>query len=451
MGRLVRITQTTVLALFLTIPAHAEVADSSAGTSSGDSTASSSSGSASEGGGSWASQSGSAKEGSQPDSGSSGSPNFLSKLQIHGFLTQAYATADFVDRVGTADPTFDEEALGIPEDGTFNYRTMALQFRYEITPKDVMVIQFSSRALGDSPVADLEDEIELDWAFYERRLTDNTRIKIGRVQIPLGIFNQIRDVGTILPFYRPPFVFYREGSFTSETVDGLTLSHLFWPTSDWSLEVELWGGSWHQVELAPIEAVAVPQETDEEGFGFQLWLDTPVSGLRVGIGAHERDTSKGHEGFNRLIGTESEFGDYYFSIDAVFDKWVLRTEHREYENDPAPFPAFLAQDFVAITTFSYLQIGFHPNEKFRIYVQAERSDTESQASIFTRNFDVRFREDLGIALNYLFRPDLVLKAEYHIVDGEDFGFNLAPTFQLDPFIIPQEEGDYSIISLSASF
>jgi hypothetical protein len=378
-----------------------------------------------------------------------------SKLQVHGFLTQAYATANFVKRDPSVDtgPTFDELALGIPEDGTFEYWNVALQFRYQITPKDVMVVQFSSRRLGDSTISDLEDEVELDWAFYERRLTDNTTLKVGRVQIPLGIFNEIRDVGTILPFYRPAFSFYREGSFTSETVDGLTLSHTFWPESDWSLEADFWIGNWHQVELAPfLQGQAV--ETDEEGFGFQFWLNTPVPGLRLGLGAHERDTSAGLDGFNRPEGGETHFEDYYFSLEGIFDRWVIRSEYRNFENDPGPFPAFMAGDFVAETEFFYVQLGFHFTEQLRLYVQSEYNDTTSSASIFTGSLTTRFREDTGIALNYLIRPDLVFKVEYHEVDGEDTG--LVPVFTpqgvlLDLFNVPQGTGDYAIVSLSASF
>ena len=87
-----------------------------------------------------------------------------------------------------AGPTTQELSIGIPEDGTTDYRTLALQFRYDISDKDTMIIQLSSRALGIAPIGDLEDEIELDWAFYERRVGDNTSIKIGRILIPIGIF-----------------------------------------------------------------------------------------------------------------------------------------------------------------------------------------------------------------------------------------------------------------------
>ena len=64
------------------------------------------------------------------------------------------------------------------------------------------------------------------------------------------------------------------------------------------------------------------------------------------------------------------------------------------------------------------------------------------------------REDLGFAINYLFNPNLVLKAEYHRVDGEEFTF--IPLFtpgglRLQPSIQGFDSGDYSILSLSVSF
>ena len=71
------------------------------------------------------------------------------RFQFHGFLTQAYATANFTD----LGPTPDEVILGIPEDGTSSYRFLAMQFRYEISDRDLVVIQLSSRALGDSPIS----------------------------------------------------------------------------------------------------------------------------------------------------------------------------------------------------------------------------------------------------------------------------------------------------------
>jgi len=399
--------------------------------------------------------------GSQAASASSGLSGPLSKLTVHGYLSQAYADADFFGgrlpnpvTGAPAGPTAEEIVLGIPEDGTWDYRNMALQFRYQISPKDVMVIQFSNRSLGDSPINDVEDEVELDWAFYERRFGDYTSIKVGRVQIPLGIFNEIRDVGTILPFYRPPFVFYREGTFTSETVDGIDISHTFAAESDWSLDLDVYIGEWESFELSFFdESVTL---ADNEGYGFQFWLNTPVSGLRFGLGGHQRDVTGGSEGAVRLPGATSKFEDYYVSVDGIFDRFVVRGEYREFTGDPEVVPAFAGGVFEGDVILYYGQLGFNINDNFRIFVQAEFQETENSATSFTRDFDVTLREDYGIALTYLVSANLVLKAEYHEVEGNDIGFVPAVffpdgSFLLEPIIQKLDAGSYSIFSLSTSF
>lgn len=54
------------------------------------------------------------------------------KLTVHGFLTQAYAKSDG----GTV--------LGITEDGTSDYRSLALQLRYAMSENDTFVLQLST-------------------------------------------------------------------------------------------------------------------------------------------------------------------------------------------------------------------------------------------------------------------------------------------------------------------
>ena len=386
----------------------------------------------------------------------------LSKLFVHGFLTQAFATGSFVGgRFDVAPgvpagPTPEEISLGIPEDGTTDYRSVAIQFRYEISPRDIMIIQFSSRALGDSLTSDIEDEVELDWAFYERRIKDHTSIKVGRVQIPYGIFNEFRDVGTILPFYRPAFVFYREGSFTTETVDGVLFSHTFLPESDWSIEANVYFGEFDLVELDPFSNRATIARS-EDSFGSQFWLNTPVYGLRFGFGTQRRNLTEGAVGVTRFAGASNRFDEWLASVDAAFTKWVFRAEYSSFEIDDEPLPALMVDDFSARFDSYYAQVGFHPTEKFRIYLQSEFSDFHvNSPSLFTEPQDYLEREDHGIALNYLFSPNVVLKAEYHEVGGEDSTFAGVvlpgpPFFQLQPIYKDLEKGNYSIISLSASF
>lgn len=379
-----------------------------------------------------------------------------SKLEVHGFLTQAWATGSFLNGRfpnpdgSPAGPTQSEISLGIPDDGTFDYRNMAIQFRYAISEKDVMIVQLSSRSLGDSPITAAEDDIELDWAFYERRLTDNTSVKVGRVQIPYGIFNEVRDVGTILPFFRPAYIIYLEGSFTSETVDGINLSHTFAADSDWSLDTDFYFGQWDLVELDLFTGTAVTAKS-KDSYGLQLWLNTPVSGLRFGTAFQHREV---YEGTLRLPGDPTDFDDYLISMDGVFDKFVIRSEYRQFETDPDTIPVLLSTDFSTKVTSYYVQVGWHPTAALRLYAQFETSDAAASSSSFTNDYSVLFREDIGVALNYVFTPNLVLKAEYHEVKETDQGFLpvFGPTgLKLRPIFADLDGGDYSIISLSASF
>lgn len=371
-----------------------------------------------------------------------------SSLHIHGFLTQAYATANFLEG-GLAPRSADELALGIPEDGTFDYRFLALQFRYELTAKDNLVVQLSSRSLGDAPVGKVEDEIELDWAFFEHRFGDHSGIKVGRVQIPIGIYNEVRDVGTLLPFYRPPFSFYREGSFTTETVDGLLLYKTFFSDSTWSLEADVYTGEWTQLEVSPTDPELAGLARAKDAVGFQLWLSTPVSGLRFGLGGHRKRLEGG---VFRPPGVEDPhvIEDWYVSLDGTFDRFVIRSEYHEF--DPV-LQLPVVEDFLDLSAW-YVQFGYMATEKLELWAQLEGAGVEADSVLHTRPEDLDAREDLGLALKYLFRPDIALKIEHHWVEEEQGA--LIPVFgpgglQLDPLAVQAEDGSYSIVSLSVAF
>lgn len=386
------------------------------------------------------------------DAGATAIRGPLSNLAIHGFLSQAYATAKFAEE-GTG-PLGNEISIGIPEDGTTDYRKLALQFRYEISPRDIMIVQFSSRRLGDSPVDGVEDEIELDWAFYERRLWDHTSVKVGRVQLPFGIFNEFRDVGTILPFYRPPLALYGAGLFTSETVDGVVFSHAFAPQSDWSLETDFYYGEWKLIEVNPFAGGSAVVANAEDAYGFQLWLNTPVEGLRIGLGHNSVDITAGLEGIFRSIGEKVPRTTSLLSLEFAREKVVFRSEISRITDDESDL--FFESEFDNF----YLQLGYHFTEKIGLYIQTEGQTAKADKEAAIGPFGIPLTEDLDIdtitghavALNYLFSPNLVLKLEHHFDIGGD-QLNIVPVAgpALQPVIQEAKNGTYTILSLSASF
>ncbi len=385
-------------------------------------------------------------EGDSGDAEKKGGSYWADHFQLHGFLSTAYV--DFEPDVRTQG---DDVALGFvgdAEDGTFDYRAAAIQLRYDPSPKHTLVVQLDHGKFGDSPINDATDGVELDWLFYQYHFTDATSIKVGRVPVPLGIFNEYRDVGTLLPFFRPSFNVYREGSFVSETADGFVFHHRFGEAdSRWRVSVDLYYGEWDLLESGSSNNAPLVETSVNQGYGVQFWLETPVDGLRLGLGAQTYDVDE-TSGFND---EEANWDSWYASIDGVFEKFVARAEFKALkfpvDNLNSPLGEAEAPNF-------YYQLGWLPIEKLGFYVQQEFGDVEQTSPIFFRTLDFKQREDLGFSVVYSILPSLVLKGEYH-EQSYDLATAIRPVFIPGGFLIDVEftefQSEYLMFSVSASF
>ncbi len=342
-----------------------------------------------------------------------GVANGDSNITIHGYLTQAYAFSD------------GNQILGIPKEGTTDYRNMALQFGYTFDQNGLIVIQFSHKRLGLSPAMAFEDDVKLDWAFVKYQLTEALSIKVGKVQIPFGIYNELRDVGTMLPFYRAPYGIYQEGSWTSETVDGLVLSGRFLPDNPWSFDVSLFYGGWDLIVTIEESPTLIRVK---DGAGACVWLNTPIDGLRLGLEGHREKLSGVDDNTNQTSWTAS--------LDGSFERFTTRAE-------------YISKDFDAGFWRSYYaHLGYNISDKMSLNVQADISNLnlEVEGPFFTATADVEFK-NYGVGLNYAFRYNLVLKAEHHWTDGYNTEGEDSPNIFTDDPV----KTEYSIISLSTSF
>ena len=367
------------------------------------------------------------------------------KFQLHGHITTAYA--DF--QIDKPRNLFVEESiLGIPEDGTFDYRMAALQLRYVPNNQHSAVLQVSHRRFGESILLDVEDDVELDWLFWRWNLANTTTLRVGRFPTPAGIFNEIRDVGTLLPFFRPSFNFYREGGLFSETVDGLGVHHTFFGSRAWSLDTDVYAGEFDVTEQTQGIGAGVREVGAEDAVGAQIWLNSPIVGLRFGLGGLRWDVGP-ESGLNPI---ETTWESWYASVDGSFDRWVVRAEYRNLELPVDVGTVFT--DGRAELDFYYWQIGWHATPELSFFFQSEYADfTQFHDSLVGGKFSYNNRRDEGIAVNYRIRPTVVAKAEVHKQRLDDFSG--APVFTDEGlrFRIDNEsfESEYWIVSLSYSF
>ncbi|HUP60335.1 MAG TPA: hypothetical protein VNA69_07935 [Thermoanaerobaculia bacterium] len=335
----------------------------------------------------------------------------LTRLSVHGYLSQAYARSD------------GHQILGIGEDGTSDYRDLALQFRYQQSPRNVLIVQFSHERLGDSPVAKLKDDVEIDWAFYQRELTEKFSLKVGRIPIPLGIYNESRDAGTTFPFYRPATGVYGEGQYSNETVEGAVLSASIPAFGSWSFDADLYYGEWDFVQ----EDFETRADVDD-AVGGQLWINTPIVGLRFGAGHYRADVS------NLLFrppGTVAVYSGTHASIEADFDRWSVAAEALEVDGDIGAYRS------------AYVQAGAQVHPRWSIHARVEQSRLYLAAGrvVVNRQID----RDYALAVNYAVAPAVVVKVEGHSNSGllvEDVPVTITD---------PPYRTRYAILSLAASF
>jgi hypothetical protein len=336
------------------------------------------------------------------------------RLTVHGYLTQGYA--------GLSGGV---QFYGIRGRPSADFRYAALQGRYALTGADRVVVQLNHRRLGPSPITEMEAEVRLNWGYYEHAFGDGTVVKAGRSPIPRGIYNQLRSVGVALPLYRPPVVFYDEGAYYSETIDGVVASRTFLAERPWSLEAHAYGGAWRTLAYDTwSEEYSVSRSRATQAVGGQLWLNTPVDGVRLGAAAQRYHVTG--------ASTEtSQIEEFHLSADATRERGFARAE--------AQLQDFGTDKFIA----GYVQLGVRLAGRLHGVVESQRSWDTDQTYAPELPRDYAWHRSDGVGLTYAFSPTLVAKAEHHW----DRGIQLEqPGHPLNP---PRFR--YAILSLSASF
>jgi hypothetical protein len=328
------------------------------------------------------------------------------KFIVHGYLSQAYARSDGL-------PVF-----GITKNGTWDYRVLSLQGHYALTNKDRLVVQLRNRRIGNNLAND--DGVVVTWAYYNRDIGPFSA-KVGRVPMPFGLLNEIRFVGTLLPFYRAPGRFYIEGI---ETIDGVSLSHKL-QGEVWGLESTIYGGGIaYNASLTEPGGAYLFKTRVEDNYGVHMLLTTPIPGIRLGATAIRFQIPLPND-------TTANAG-YVGSVEGVFERFFVRSEVQSLFLKRYFSGADERQDFL------YVQGGIKLAEPLWLNAQWEAGVYKDPG------FQYRQTDDVAIGLSHALESNLVIKLEGHRAKGYFFDvFRAPPT--------PPGKSVYGIASLSLSF
>ena len=360
-----------------------------------------------------------------------------SKLRVFGHLTQGFAISD------------EHQIFGIPTSGSSDYRNLALQFRYDIDPKNNLIVQIAHKRLGKHPAQSEADDVELDWGFFEHHFSPEIFLKFGKVQMPLGIYNELRDVSVLLPFYRAPSSVYSESRASGEYVNGIVFGYSTKLGKDWRFRSDVFAGQWSWLEwllIAPILSnelsVKLGTVDIEKAFGSQAWLMTPIDGLRFGFSGYFGDTENGLSELLSGIKAPS-LTSYLFSVEGDFDRFLVRAEDNIISVVNSPF----------YMNSYYVQSGVNIWSNFVLNAQYEVVDFKDFIVTYDlgivplgKKISRKIHEDFGVGLNYTFSSNIVIKLEVHSTNG----FFVEDQFTT-PYLPDALRTRYAILSLATSF
>lgn len=329
-------------------------------------------------------------------------------LQVHGFAGWGYGKTDGNSfQLGT-------------EDGSYDNVNFSLNLNASLGDRLMIAAQAEWMMEGDETVTDL------DYVFAQWRFANSLFLRIGQVQQPFGIYTEVYDVGTLRPFLELPQGVYGVSGFIAESYLGAGITGDFFTRSNWTIAYDLYVGELktpmgHWVmgyDFVTGEPVAGNQDTFDLSnmIGGRLVVTTPVTGLGFGASFYNGEP----EGFGGLTdgfvmeGRRTVVG---FQLEYNTDSLWARGEYVTVAKGS------VALDGAEITSdAAYAEIAYKLSPHWQL---AGRYDW--QDNVFGPGFDygpqfssLNEHRDLGFAVNYWFSPNLVIKTEYHKVDGNRF-------------------------------
>jgi len=381
----------------------------------------------------------------------------LPPIQLHGFLSQGYLK------------TTGNDFLGRTLDGSTQFNEIGLTVTTELDSHLRVGLQLLSRDLGDVG----NNDVRLDWAFADYRWRDEIGIRIGKIKLPIGLYNEGRDSDFLRAMVFLPQSVYDENTrdIAIAAQGGGLYGHLSFGDAG-GLDYEAVGGQNN------VAADSVPMRWDAalaEGFAEQVYgpgttilashpenhhvvagslvYSTPIEGLRVGLSGLDARIDIDYDLSNGLRQT----GKLRLS-----PMWVGSVAYQspsfevsaEYVRVDIKGDVFGLHDIVYPSEGWYGLVTWHATDRWHlsalydIYYE-NRNDRsghefEVDANPYSQDF-WGWRRDLGVGVRFDVDESWLVKVEAHDLQG---AARFLPVFQPPNSYLDE---NWSLFAVKASF
>lgn len=283
--------------------------------------------------------------------------------------------------------------------------------------------------------------VNIDWAFGEWRFHDAVRLRAGQVKLPFGAYMEVKDVGTLRPFYNLPVTVYSFADVAAESYYGAGLTGILPALRGFEVSYDVYAGAmwiessdrFRPAPPAPAAPAAASPSTApqthhariDSTLGGRLTVATPLRGLTVrGSGYRgqvadlQQVQSAGPPGANVYA--------YGASAEYVSDRLEVRSEafrkaEGRYATRQAARTAYLE---VAVRFLEHLQVAGRL-ERGRYHV----AETAVGPGAYRIPPSLRRHDELAVGLNCWFDRNMVLKLSHHWIEGNRFAAPETPWTQ----------------------
>ncbi len=342
------------------------------------------------------------------------------RVQLHGFLTQGYLESN------------GNNFLGTTEDGTFRLTEIGLNINAHLTDK----FRLGGQALYCHLPANSKGKIRADWLVAEYHFTDPFGVRLGKIKMPMGLYNMERDSDFLRPLIFLPQSIYDEtrrdswqAHWGGEIYGNLLLNT--WGDVDY----QLFGGriQYDDDSLATLAATeivsrynknnALRLSTDDLNrennyvYGAALFFNSSIPGLRGALTflSLEDESWLYDKQVNNLrvkskIVASLEYSWQQFSLAAEYSETDRKQEQLNVVTLNGPSQAW------------YLLLSYSPIEALTfslLYDEYYRLKNNRHEPAGPRNL-YPWRKDLAASLRYDINEHWTFKAEWHTIDGAAF-------------------------------
>jgi len=336
-------------------------------------------------------------------------------VDIHGFVSQGFIISDKYNYL-----------THNSKEGSFEYNEIGINFSKDLTDRLRLGVQLFSRDLGDVG----NNKLTVDWAYGDYRIKDWLGFRAGRIKLPMGFYNETRDMDMLRTQVVMPQSIYADllrdtviavnGAGLYGNIDLSMMGSLDYQLVAGAMNMDNENGFEKYFEARSQGAFSVDGDSDSDiTYAGSIRWNTPLDGLALGVSVMSNtvDTPIVVGGVLKA-NNESENSFYTVSVEYLWGDLTLAAEYQQYKIDYT-LTGQVARKGTQTSEGYYLSASYRFTDLFSMgayYSVLYPDDEDKNGNNFAYKSDA-WEKDLALSLRFDLNDYTVFKIEGHHVDG----------------------------------